>query len=72
VSLDGGLRLRAGAAVQFADAQFVIVRSHGFENWPKFAKHLEALSRCATDVTLLDLFVTSPTILVLPFVHEVE
>jgi ankyrin repeat protein len=26
-------------------AQFVIARSHGFESWPKFAKHLEALAR---------------------------
>ncbi len=26
-----------------ADAQFVIAREHGFENWPKFAKHVEAL-----------------------------
>jgi hypothetical protein len=28
-----------------ADAQFVIARSHGFESWPKFSKHLEALAR---------------------------
>ena len=26
-------------------AQFVIARSHGFESWPKFQKHLEALTR---------------------------
>ena len=26
-------------------AQFVIARSHGFESWPKFAKHLEALAK---------------------------
>ena len=26
-------------------AQFVIARSHGFESWPKFTKHLKALSR---------------------------
>lgn len=26
-----------------ADAQFVIAREHGFESWPKFAKHVEAL-----------------------------
>jgi hypothetical protein len=25
-----------------ADAQFVIARSHGFESWPKFARHLES------------------------------
>jgi ankyrin repeat protein len=28
-----------------ADAQFIIARCHGFESWPKFAKHLEELSR---------------------------
>src|SRR5215470_8949103 len=28
-----------------ADAQFVIARSHGFESWPKFVRHLEALDR---------------------------
>jgi ankyrin repeat protein len=27
-----------------ADAQFVIAREHGFESWPKFAKHVEALA----------------------------
>ena len=26
-------------------AQFVIARSYGFESWPKFARHLEALAR---------------------------
>jgi ankyrin repeat protein len=26
------------------DAHFVIARAHGFESWPKFAKHLEALA----------------------------
>ena len=33
-----------------ADAQFVIARSHGFESWPKFAKHLEALARKSSTV----------------------
>jgi hypothetical protein len=28
-----------------SSAQFVIARSHGFESWPKFAKHIEALTR---------------------------
>src|ERR1700722_6651452 len=28
-----------------AEAQFVIARSYGFESWPKFAKHLEALAK---------------------------
>ncbi len=28
-----------------AAAQFVIARSHGFDSWPKFAKHLRALAQ---------------------------
>jgi ankyrin repeat protein len=28
-----------------ADAQLVIAREHGFESWPKFAKHVEALAQ---------------------------
>jgi ankyrin repeat protein len=28
-----------------ADAQIVIAREHGFESWPKFAKHVAALAR---------------------------
>ncbi len=28
-----------------AGAYFVIARSHGFESWPKFSKHLQALER---------------------------
>ncbi|MGC4054694.1 MAG: ankyrin repeat domain-containing protein [Paludibaculum sp.] len=28
-----------------ADAQWVIAREHGFESWPKFVKHLEALGK---------------------------
>jgi hypothetical protein len=28
-----------------ADAQLVVAREHGFESWPRFAKHVEALSR---------------------------
>jgi ankyrin repeat protein len=28
-----------------SSAQFVIARSHGFESWPKFARHLEALAQ---------------------------
>jgi ankyrin repeat protein len=34
-----------------ADAQFVIARSHGFESWPKFGKHLEALARKNSSVS---------------------
>lgn len=28
---------------RLADAQFFLARAHGFESWPKFAKHIEAL-----------------------------
>jgi hypothetical protein len=37
-------------------AQFVIARSHGFESWPKFAKHLEALAR---EISLVSRFETA-------------
>jgi ankyrin repeat protein len=35
-----------------ADAQFIIAREHGFESWPKFAKHIEALVRERSDASL--------------------
>ena len=31
-----------------ADAQFVIARSHGFQSWPKFTKHLEAIAQSSS------------------------
>jgi len=34
-----------GPRCRLADAQFVIARSHGFESWPKFTKHLDELSQ---------------------------
>src|SRR5271167_605060 len=34
-----------------AGAQFVIARSHGFNSWPKFAKHLEALARKSSSIS---------------------
>lgn len=33
------------AKFALADSQLVIAREHGFESWPKFAKHVEALER---------------------------
>jgi hypothetical protein len=36
--------LRSGRLL-LADAQLVVAREHGFESWPRFAKHVEALSR---------------------------
>lgn len=38
------LELRSGRML-LADAQLVLAREHGFESWPRFAKHVEALSR---------------------------
>ena len=32
-------------------AQFVIARAHGFESWPKLAKHIEATTRANSEVT---------------------
>ena len=32
-----------------ADAQFVLARAHGFESWPKFAAHLDALAHRSTE-----------------------
>lgn len=33
------------AELSLADAQFVVARRHQFENWPQFAKHIEALNQ---------------------------
>jgi hypothetical protein len=32
-------------------AQFIIARSHGFESWPKFAKHVEGLATAKSPVS---------------------
>src|SRR5215213_8042346 len=34
-----------GPQCRLADAQFVVARSHGFESWPKFSKHLDEFSQ---------------------------
>ena len=34
-----------GVKFTLSNAQFLIAREHGFENWPKFTKHIEALTR---------------------------
>jgi len=34
-----------GRKCALADAQFVIARSHGFESWPKFARHIAEAAR---------------------------
>jgi hypothetical protein len=38
---------------QLSDSQLVIAREHGFESWPKFAKHIETL-RLSREVASLD------------------
>ncbi len=40
------------AKFALGDAQLVIAREHGFESWPKFAKHVEALARERTAASL--------------------
>jgi ankyrin repeat protein len=37
-----------------ADAQLVIAREHGFESWPKFAKHIAALNAAALAISVAD------------------
>jgi hypothetical protein len=39
-----------GANCTLASAQFVIARSHGFESWPRFVKHIEALGRKSSSI----------------------
>lgn len=41
----------AGAKCALADAQFVVARSHGFESWPRFARHIEGLARATSHVS---------------------
>src|SRR5438874_3058837 len=38
-------------ACTLAKAQFAIAREHGFASWPKFAKHLEGLTRATSPVS---------------------
>jgi ankyrin repeat protein len=42
------------AKFALADAQLVLAREHGFESWPKFATHIEALARERTVGSLSD------------------
>jgi len=37
-----------------ADAQFFVARQHGFASWPKFARHLEALARANSPVSIFE------------------
>lgn len=40
-----------GGKLPLTKSQFVLARSHGFESWTKFAKHLEALARAHTPIS---------------------
>src|SRR5213078_1108552 len=41
-------KIRAEKIAKLADAQFFLARAHGFESWPKFAKHVDALKRAGS------------------------
>jgi ankyrin repeat protein len=43
-----------GDRVALADAQLVIAREHGFESWPKFAKHIEMVNLIDSVASLPD------------------
>jgi ankyrin repeat protein len=45
----------AKAHISLADAQWVIAREHAFESWPKFVKHIEALTRADSPVSKFEL-----------------
>ncbi len=53
----GQLLISGTLSSQFAlsDAQLVIAREHGFESWPKFAKHVEELTRESSTVSKFEL-----------------
>src|SRR5882762_9131166 len=40
--------------IALADAQLVIAREYAFESWPKFAKHIEALTRESSNISLFE------------------
>jgi ankyrin repeat protein len=46
--------LQAGAFV-LADTQLTLAREHGFESWPKFAKHIQELARENSPVSRFEL-----------------
>ena len=37
--------------LRLADAQLAIAGEHGFESWPKFAKHIEDLTRESSSIS---------------------
>jgi Ankyrin repeats (3 copies) len=47
-------RTKLAGSCKLTDAQFVIARAHGFESWPKMAKHLETLARANSPVSAFE------------------
>ncbi|MGA2103159.1 MAG: ankyrin repeat domain-containing protein [Candidatus Sulfotelmatobacter sp.] len=45
---------KSSAKLTLTKSQFILARAHGFESWPKFAKHLDALSSIHTSVSKFD------------------
>jgi ankyrin repeat protein len=45
----------ADAKLLLTDAQWVIAREHAFESWPKFVKHIQALTRTDSPVSSFEL-----------------
>src|SRR5262249_12575467 len=43
--------VKAGAAPTLTKAQFQVAREHGFASWPKFARHVEALTRARSPIS---------------------
>jgi ankyrin repeat protein len=41
-------------SLRLADAQLAIAREHGFESWPKFARHIEDLTRASSPVSIFE------------------
>lgn len=39
---------------RLSDAQFALAREHGFDSWPRFAKHLEELARKKSPVSMFE------------------
>ncbi|MGB8887843.1 MAG: ankyrin repeat domain-containing protein [Candidatus Korobacteraceae bacterium] len=38
-------------SLRLADAQLAIAREHGFETWPKFARHIDDLTRASSSIS---------------------
>jgi len=43
--------VKGGTAPTLTKAQFQIAREHGFASWPKFAKHIEGLTRARSPIS---------------------